>query len=458
MVRDRLRLMNSSRVSTEKSSKPLDSRPQMTVLERTIAEVVNEIKKMLPPKPWHDTIRFVTFDLPVNDVQVLHWIQLLVDENENDQECRENILNVAPAMRQHEDTAMFLREIIYPFRSFFMAQIVSAVIRLDVDDGNGSLEKNPPKTKQAGLEKELLESQIQREVIRGDKENDALREQVVSLAQVHAAAHAQHIDDVLYIDTLVPSRAKELKAHISSQAKNGICTRYAQYNLIYMTAEDNVTDEAWLALMQPLAEAGLAHAQYDVGLCCLSGDREKEGVVWLERAAKLGHTRAMLELAKYHFADALRWTKSAAARSKKADNKKGNSAPTALSREELRQRTSAAMKWLDTLLDCEWDHETARDKEEARKLLTSLSADAKRYKDFETIRKQELALEQRGVVGFLRRAVSAALRIFTLRSMIFACILLLVGLLISAPLAMPADGGRFKREFSTLRDATTDEF
>ena len=438
MVKERLRVMSTARLAKGQDASPAAG--PKTVLEKAIAEIVFEIKKMLPPKPWHDTIRFVTFDLPVNDLQLLRWIQLLVDEAENDESCREGVLSVAPAMRKHQDTAMFLKEIIFPFRSFFIAQVVAAVIKLDVDDGDGSLEKNPPKT------------DLKNEIRRGEEDTEKLREKVISASQAHAAAHAQNTDDVLYIDSLVPSRGKELSAHIKMCEKNGVCSRYATYNYIYMTSEATVTDKEWAKTMMPLAEAGLAHAQHDLGMCCLSEGDELQGVAWLERAAKLGHTRAMLELAKFYFADALQWTKTAS-----KNKTKGSKVP---STDDIRQRTSAAVKWLDTLLDSDWDKDTERDKDEARKLLTSLAADAKRYKEYEAKRKQELAIDarnDRGPIGLCRRLFFAVARVFTLRNMLVSLVIVALAFVMGAPIAQPQTPSlASRREFATARDVNDD--
>lgn len=77
-------------------------------------------------------------------------------------------------------------------------------------------------------------------------------------------------------------------------------SRYAQYHLIYLDDSMDWDDTTFIAAMMPLAESGLAHAQYDMGMCFLSLRETDEACSWLERACKYGHSKAALTLARLH--------------------------------------------------------------------------------------------------------------------------------------------------------------
>lgn len=164
--------------------------------------------------------------------------------------------------------------------------------------------------------------------------------------------------------SFVPKHVAELRAHIAEQKRLGHCTRFAEYHLFYMTSPDDATDAQWIDALTPFAKAGLAHAQFDVAQCCLTLRREHEALAWLERASKIGHSKAMLTLSRLHITKAFAAVKYA---------QEGGAQRVKRTTDD---NTRAALKWLDALTDADWDDETPADIAEGKKLIEFLEREA----------------------------------------------------------------------------------
>lgn len=350
-----------------------------TALHHEIATAVIELKDALPPKPWHDTMRFVSFDIPKTAKEFEQWIEMLVSGKEADEKCVEGIFSVVPSMRNHPDTEMYLREMILPFRSFYVAHIIAHVLQLrhrkvvnqnddDNEDDASHIKRLEDLLEAKGVDKTIYKS------------------------QKHAALHSSSLEDVLTIEAFLPDDRAGLKRHWEAMRKKSVA-RYAEYHLLYLNSTDEDSDELWVARMRPLAEAGLAHAQFDLGLCLLAQKRHEEGCMWLERAANLGHTKAMSELGRYYFGEAMGWNPTAVD-GMKLRKKQGTSSQEKASK--IRQDVKSAMKWLETLIDAElWDGETSRDKKDAERMLKTIEADAKKLIEYERAKEIVLAKERK---------------------------------------------------------------
>lgn len=363
----------------------LGTSSSLNMLQVEISEAVAQMKKNLPPKPWHDTIRFVSFDLPKTPGEFFLWMQSFANHTECSEAAVAALLESVPAMKAHPETKMYMEKMILPFRSFFMAHIVVAVLRLrDAEKPVADIKKTPSQ----------LSSELEQEI--ASIEATTAAEAPVYASTRHAALHALDEADVRYIESLLPDNIRGLEQHIRNMKKLGVCTRYAQYHANYISSTDATDDAEWIAAMTPLAEAGLAHAQFDVGICHFALGNFKEGAAWLERCAKQQHTKAMLELGRYHFAEAMGWnnheSKTVAAFSGMKRPPAGVDATAEFIMHEVRQ----ALSWLDKVADAPfWDSSSASDKSHAKELLKRVEEDSKRLLKYKEAKKIVEAQEKR---------------------------------------------------------------
>lgn len=331
-----------------------------TLLSLEVQSCVASVKSGLPPKPWHSTLQFVSYDLPTTSTEFSHYMKSFIDGDERSEGVRAAILDRNPSMRSHPDTAMFMEEVILPFRSYLMAQIIISVLQLSTKRRSSSDSRDDILTSSMKAEDEAETSRLER-VVEG-----AERTIPQYANRLHAALHAVDMDDVDTIDSFLPDDAPGLRRFVANRKHNGCCTRYAEYHLLYMTLPDGTDDREWLLRMKPLAEEGLAHAQVDTGLCCLSIGRIEEGREWLERASKCQCTTAMLALGRHYFDQAMGWTKVS-----DSDER------------TVEENVKAALRWLDMAADGPlWDASSARDKAEAQQLIRAVEQEAKRFRDY----------------------------------------------------------------------------
>jgi hypothetical protein len=331
-----------------------------TALSAEIAQCIQGVKEGLPPKPWHSTLQFVTFDLPKTSAEFNKWMASFVDGEEQSDAVRKSILERNPSMKVHADTDMFMNQVILPFRSYLMAQVIVAVLQL-------SAKKRP--SHQTDALSSSMKVEDEAEISRLERVVDGEERKMPEYAsRAHALLHAVDMADVNAIESCLPEDADGLRKIIATRKKQNVCTRYAEYHLHYMTLPEGTDDREWLLRMQPLAESGLVHAQVDVGLCCIALGRIDEGRAWLERASKCNCVSAMLELGRHYFGEAMGWTKK----------------KTALDEERtVEQNVKLALKWLDAACDGPlWDGFSVRDKAQAKQMIQAVEQEAKRYRDY----------------------------------------------------------------------------
>jgi hypothetical protein len=324
-----------------------------SILEVHIENCVQQMRKELPEKPWGMTISFVSLDLPKSSSDMVQWIELLVVQEEAGEGCKRQILERFPTMREKAETDVFMTELILPFRSFFVMQVVMDIIRKQRQaDAKDPERSGGPRL---GPTPELMPS------------------------YEHAAHHAQDVEDVFFIDSLVPNGPAKLEQHIHRMKTLNVCTRYAEYRLELsrlVRRGEEAGDEEWAARLLPFAEGGLAMAQYDVGMCLLGmTGHDPEGLAWLERAAQIGHTGAMLELAKFSLQQAMQIpNRGGPLRAYAASVQR-------LPAEPVPDLVKKSLKWLDILSDTSWDKNTPADQQQGRNLLNTIETDAKKFLD-----------------------------------------------------------------------------
>lgn len=430
-----------------------------TEVKRAVAEVASAAKH------WQQTAAFVTFDVPCTASDFLRWIEALVSGTEANKDVEAAVYEIFPAMKTNPDTAMFMKEMILPFRSMMMMHVVLTVlrslrlvrvagssVRRESNSSSGAKTKNsaeskdstepssssskesrrgsssttvPPATAVADIDSLASSIQLQDEAV--DLEQ---MEKIALASHKHAALHARNLRDVFTIDAMLPDHPEQLREHIKAVKQQGGCASYALYHLIYLDSTEHTTDAEWISLMQPLASSGLAHAQLDVGLCHLANKEPEKGAPWLERAAKLGHTTAMLELGKFYFAEAMDWNakgglsgtvpsnvtispavmmlrvreakgkalteKAAAAKANRGEAERtSSSVSTNIVGSDVAMLVKEALKWLEELQDAPtWDGDTPRAKAQGLRILKEIEADAKKRKEFETAREVILKMEK----------------------------------------------------------------
>lgn len=311
-------------------------------LQCCISEVIVDIRKNLSPKPWHDTLRLVTYDLPSNAEGVLNWIELFVSGREN-QGATEKIVLQVPGMKEHPETALFMQQMILPFRSFLVAQVVSHFIGTATDRASATTPQS-------------------------DVSNPAATGSVVLAAQQHAAHHAKDLEDVDAITSLLNVTARlGLEKHIAIRRKQSVCTRFAEYCLLFLSVEPSrISDSEWANMLKPFAEAGLCHAQFNLGACLLRGsDTTAEGVEWLKRACANGHSGAMLRLGR-HYGE-MYLANCIGAHHRPPDDK---AAKPVGARQQL---YAQAMQYLEDCLDTEWDWDSDSHHAEAQQMIYYLT-------------------------------------------------------------------------------------
>lgn len=110
------------------------------------------------------------------------------------------------------------------------------------------------------------------------------------------------------------------------------------------------------------------------------------------------------------------------------------------------------MKWLDTLIDGDWDKDTEKNKAEAKKLLLALEADAKKYAEFEARRKATDAVKKGPI-----QSLMSSLRLTNLWSLRSAMVLGVVLLSVAAMnLSQSTQGTRTEKAFATDKQAEDD--
>ena len=343
-------------------------------VQRKLAEAIQQLKTSLDPKPWHDTLKFVTYDIPSTAGEAKTLAEAFIKRKENE-ESRVRIFELVPRMKDQPDTDMFMNTLILPFRSFVVAQLVSYLMeQVDGDDGRAPTEEH---------------QEAYRIAERSAKGTAKKKVKVLTPSLKHFSQHSKDLDDVYYIESLVPDNAPMLKKHVAEFDRQGICTRFAKYCLIYMTADPDSTDDAFAKKLKPLAEQGLAVAQYDYGVLLQNATKERRkritqdsddtGESWLLRAAALGHSKAMLSLAKLWLTRAMN-----------AQRKTGKKTSVAVEA-EISKATSQAKKWLDTLFDAEWDEDTENDVAQGKTLLREFNA----LKDQEASKKAHATVSPR---------------------------------------------------------------
>lgn len=329
-------------------------------LSGEIEQCIQSVKEGLPPKPWHSTLQFVTYDLPRTSAEFQKWMGTFVSGEEQSDAVRASIIQRNPSMKAHVDTDMFMKQVILPFRSYLMAQVIVSTLQLSAKKRTSSNVDSLSASMKVEDEAEI--SRLER-VVDGEA-----RKHPEYASRSHALLHAVDIADVNAIEACLPDDVDGLRKLIATRKKQKVCTRYAEYHLLYMTLPEGTDDREWLLRMQPLAEDGLVHAQVDVGLCCLALGRIEEGRVWLERASKCNCVSAMLELGRHYFGEAMGWTKKKSA---------------AEEERTVEQNVKLAMKWLDAACDGPlWDGFSVRDKAQAKQMIQAVEQEAKRYRDY----------------------------------------------------------------------------
>eukprot|EP00758_Cryptobia_borreli_P008476 Tbor_TRINITY_DN5392_c0_g2::TRINITY_DN5392_c0_g2_i1::g.4003::m.4003 len=390
---------------------------QISELQKLVVSEVENLKRDIPEKPWHDIIKFVSFDLPINNTQILHWIDSLIEEAkvdnneskskqspndselpaavcENREAARKHILSTfSDNMRDHENIQEYMNDIILPFRRFFMSSVIYSVLKnldqsSDLQSSLSSDETLPSITPPKGI----------------------FNEARVYPRHIHAAQHAKDLAAVLFIESMIPHKVDMLYRYVlddllsgdasllilgemdvvSEKDSDGTITsmlkrkntesiqsrvfniaipnisNYAQYHLIYLDRGSDWDDVTFIKAMLHIAHEGLAFAQYDIGVCFIILNEVDVGMEWLEKAANCGHSKAMVHLARQHltiFFDADKIINSAD-ETKLGINTGSIKGYTALKTNEekryalMKYHLKRCQEWLEKLSESNWDNET----------------------------------------------------------------------------------------------------
>lgn len=309
-------------------------------------QAMTELRHTFVQKPFSDTLIFTTYDLPRSFDDMVGWMTVVVagdgSQDAVPAELRRDavvatIKKLVPAMDGHESTEQMMKTVILPFRAFVIAQVVGIAMERALVGQDATVDVDP--TSRVALEtakqtdEDAAASTTSSGTAKAEKTAPVKRpakagkRTPLTAAQRHALGHvAGGEDDVRAIDGWNERPdLKALRAARAAAVKAKQVHRYIDYCLAFLELADDAPDSVLMAQLEPLADAGLAFAQHDLGVLLLKqadpntdedlaalvergkarggatmADDEVRAIDLLTRAASIGHTKARVALGKWH--------------------------------------------------------------------------------------------------------------------------------------------------------------
>jgi len=246
-------------------------------VEARLAPCLAEVKDTFSRPPFSSSLVFTTFDWPATADGLVAWLAAVVHAAGSDNAAakalplpasatpagvKAALLERFPRMRENPQTEAMMADMILPFRAAVQAQAVAFAIDEAAKDiaavsGAPSPAAPPPTPANGGP---------------APSSPPKLPPRPLTAAERHALAHVAGGEDTLrriheLRDNADTAALRKLRAQAE---RRGHVTRYIDYQLLFLEADvDDISDAEFAERLRPLADAGLAFAQHDVGALLL---------------------------------------------------------------------------------------------------------------------------------------------------------------------------------------------